>query len=347
MTTALPYIHLLRLNLRRYVRSMFVFFVISFTRSLQHFTSTPLLQRLHHNHMMHLNRLRLTPQQPNILPESLRLPKLHVRLFTRPPNRYHSRFTLHALVLNLLVRNSVRSTHVSRRPSLLLQPLPRFRRIALPILPRLAITIESRELRHRRFKRRTQSTCRFEVYVEDIHRPGHDGCAALQVWRVGVRGDEGFVRAEGVPVEEHLERGGVFDGGTEVHFLEAILLAQSGGYVFDNGGAGVGGFADGYAGREGDEGDFGGGHFGGWWWWLMWLVWLCGCAVWRFSMVEIMGGELRLKSRFFVVGRCLEDSTCKVVYVIYDLTFPLPTLSYRASYQAQQVRLRWLVLSTK
>lgn len=83
------------------------------------------------------------------------------------------------------------------------------------------------------------------------------------MWLVGFGGNEGFVRAERVPVEEHLEGRGVFDGGAEVHFLEAWLLTEGGGYVFDDGGAGVGGVADGGAGGEGDEGDFGGGHFEG------------------------------------------------------------------------------------
>ena len=66
-----------------------------------------------------------------------------------------------------------------------------------------------------------------------------------------------------VPVEEHLERGRGFDGGAEVHFLEAGLLAERGGDVCDYGGAGVGGVADGGAGGEGDGCYFCGGHGGG------------------------------------------------------------------------------------
>ena len=47
-----------------------------------------------------------------------------------------------------------------------------------------------------------------------------------------------------------------------MHFLEAGLLAEGAGYGGDDGGAGVGGVADGGSWKEGDEGDFGGGHFG-------------------------------------------------------------------------------------
>jgi hypothetical protein len=211
---------------------------------------------------MHLNRLRLPPQQPNILLERLRLPKLHMRLFTRPPNRNHSSLPLHTLILNFLVRNPIRTTHVPRRARLFLQPLARFRRIALPVSPRLAVAVERRDLRHGCFKRCAQSTCRLEVHVEDIYGAGHDGCAALEVGSVGVRGGECFVVAARVPVEEHLEYFWGLDLRAEVHGLEAGLLAESAGYGGEDGGAGVGGVADGCSWEEGDEGDFGGRHFG-------------------------------------------------------------------------------------
>ena len=75
--------------------------------------------------------------------------------------------------------------------------------------------------------------------MRDLDRSVHDRRAALEVRTVGVGRDEGFVVLAGVPVEEHLEGGGRFDGGAEVHFLEAVLLAQSGGDVCEDGGAGV------------------------------------------------------------------------------------------------------------
>ena len=214
--------------------------------------------------MMHLNRLRLAPQQPNILLERLRLPKAHMRLFTRPPNCNHSSLSLHTLILNLLVRNPIRTTQIPRRRCLLFQPLARFRRIALPVSPRLALAVKRRDLRHGCFKRCVQCAGGLEVDVEDVYGPGHDGRATLQVRRVGVRGDECFVVAARVPVEEHLEYLRGLYLRAEVHFLEAGLLAKSGGDGGDNGGAGVGGVAYGGPWEEGDEGNFGGGHFGGW-----------------------------------------------------------------------------------
>lgn len=74
-----------------------------------------------------------------------------------------------------------------------------------------------------------------------------------------------------VPVEEHLERGGRFDLGAEVHCAEAGLLAEGCGNGGEDGGARVGGVADGGAWGEWEGCDFGGGHFGG----LGICVWLC------------------------------------------------------------------------
>lgn len=178
---------------------------------------------------MHLNRLRLAPQKPNILLERLRLPKRHVRLYTRPSDCKNSRLALHAFVLNFFVRDTIRSTQIPRHRSVSLQPLARLRRVTLPVFDRLAFAVVSHDLCHRRLQRLPQLPLRLKVDVHDIHRPSHDGRAALQMRRVGVRGDERFVVAARVPVEEHLEDGGVLDLRAEVRGAETGLLAEGAG----------------------------------------------------------------------------------------------------------------------
>jgi hypothetical protein len=154
---------------------------------------------------MHLNPPRLPPQQPNILPKSLRLPKRHMRLPARPPNRNHSRLALDPLMLHNLMRDTVRSRagSISRRSRLFFEPFRSLGTVGQPVGDWFAIAVKRCDFGYRgaeSFGESIATAGGLEVDVVDLRVAGHDGAEALDEGLVGGRGHEGLVVLAGGPV---------------------------------------------------------------------------------------------------------------------------------------------------
>lgn len=150
--------------------------------------------------MMHLNRLGLPPQQSDILLESLRAPESHMSLLTSPPNSKDSRLPLDALILNNLMRDTIRAAQVAGGSGLLFEPSRCLGSVGEPFWDGLGVAVESCDFGHRGAESFCQSARGLEVDVVDLGVGGHDGAEALDEGLVGGRGHEGFVVLAGVPV---------------------------------------------------------------------------------------------------------------------------------------------------
>jgi len=123
-----------------------------------------------------------------------------MRLLTRPPNRNDRSLSLHTLVLNNLVSDTIRAAQIARRSRLLFQPFHGFSRVRHPLRDRLGVAVKGRDFGDGGAESFGQGSGGFEVDVVDLGVGGHDGAEALDEGLVGGRGHECFVVLAGVPV---------------------------------------------------------------------------------------------------------------------------------------------------
>lgn len=116
--------------------------------------------------MVHYNLLRISSEQPDVLLKALGLPKLHVVVDRLPSNGQNSRLTLHALLLELFVRNAIRGRKKPIR-LLFIHYLGKLLDVRLVVRAWRSVEVEECNLSNRSGESLVQGTFWFEIGVAE------------------------------------------------------------------------------------------------------------------------------------------------------------------------------------